>query len=143
MGEEWVFSRYHSINDVWVEGQRIAKDVMLLDEPEADTSPNSIMPRSMADRLAPYSCYATIILYGPLVQGVIELLASEYDKISVFKTRAPEDIIWSLSPVTARGGAVLRVAGKETELVRRWLGEALVAIQDIVGLDVYRSAFLS
>ena len=138
MGEEWVFSRYHSNNDVWVEGERIAKDVMLLDEPGADTP-----TRSMGDRLAPYSCYATVILWGPLVQSIIEKLAFEYDQISVFKAKIPTEIIWSLSPLTSKGGAIVRIAGKETEMVKRWLGEALITIQDTVGIDVYRSTFLS
>ena len=141
MGEEWVFARYHSINDVWVEGERIAKDVMLLDEPGTDTP---ILPaRSMGDRLAPYSCYATVILWGPLVQSIIEKLTFEYDQISVFKAKIPTEIIWSFSPLTSKGGAIVRVAGKETETVKRWLGEALITIQDTVGVDVYRNTFLS
>ena len=32
LGEEWEFWRYYSVNDVWANGRRVAKDVMLLEK---------------------------------------------------------------------------------------------------------------
>ncbi|KAG5636352.1 hypothetical protein H0H81_008348 [Sphagnurus paluster] len=139
MGEEWVFSRYHSTNELWAEGRRVAKDVMLLDEQVNLTS--NLPPRYMADRLAPYSCYAMVILYGPLVQYTIRHLSTQYDQISIFKTKAPAEMIWSLSPLAGQG-AIIRVAGKETEVVKTWLKQSLVDLQEAVGNDVYRIAFI-
>jgi urease accessory protein len=128
-GEEWVFSRYYSVNEVVVDGRRVGKDVMLLER------------EGLAEKLAPYSCYATVLLYGPLVAEVVKGLREEYARISVFKTGQPEDLLWSLSALGGDAGAVVRVAGTESELVRRWLGNALRALQGIVGVDVYRRAF--
>ncbi|KAG6818042.1 hypothetical protein H0H87_009197 [Tephrocybe sp. NHM501043] len=141
MGEEWAFSRYYSANEVWVEGKRVAKDVMLLDEEPLGNSIGKVPVRTMGDRLAPYSCYAMVILYGPLAEGTISYLVTQYDQISIFKTKAPADLVWSLSLMTSSQGAMIRLAGKETETVKRWLGEALVGLQDTVGGDVYQKAF--
>ncbi|KAF8078749.1 UreD urease accessory protein-domain-containing protein [Lyophyllum atratum] len=139
MGEEWAFSRYYSANEVWAEGKRIAKDVMLLDDQVDSTA--KVPLRDLGDRLAPYSCYATVILYGPLVQGTIQHLAAQYDQIAIFRTKGPAELVWSLSPMTSGNGAIVRVAGKETESVKTWLGQALIGLQQTVGIDVYRRAF--
>lgn len=139
LGEEWVFSRYYSVNEVWVDGKRVARDVLLLEDTE--NAVESLPKRTLEDRLAPYSCYATLILYGPLVQGVIQDIKSEYGSISVYKTRTPVDLIWSVSPFSHENGCVVRVAGKETESVKQWLGKALKMLEGVVGIDVYRRAF--
>jgi len=140
MGEEWAFSRYYSANEVWVEGQRIAKDVMLLEDQHVDSTAK-VSSRNLGDRLAPYSCYATVMLHGPLVQSTIQDIAAQYDEIAIFKTTGPAEMVWSLSPMTSGSGAIVRVAGKETESVKTWLSQALVALQETVGIDVYRKAF--
>lgn len=140
IGEEWAFSRYFSVNEVWINNKRIAKDVMLLN----DEHPDAKLPeRTLGERLAPYSCYAMVILYGPLVQKAIASMTEHYATISVFKTQSPANLLWSLSPITSGEvpGTVVRVAGTETEVVRKWLGHALADIEQVVGLDVYRRAF--
>lgn len=137
-GEEWVFSRYYSVNEIVVDGKRIAKDVMLL-ENEETTGPLPV--RTLANKLDPYACYATLLLYGPQVQGVISALTDEYGRISVFKTKEPAGLLWSLSSF-GDGGAVVRVAGKETEDVRRWMGAALGGLDVVVGKEIFRRIFL-
>jgi urease accessory protein len=139
LGEEWVFSRYYSVNEVWVDGKKIARDVLLLDDTVNDAQP--LPKRTLKDRLAPYSCYATLLLYGPLVQDVIGNINAEYATISVFKANSPSNLVWSVSPVSHQGGIIVRIAGKETEGVKSWLGNALRKLEDIVGIDVYRRAF--
>lgn len=140
MGEEWVFSRYHSTNEIWIEGRRVAKDVMLLDDQVDPTV--GVPPRTMPAKLAPYSCYAMIMLCGPLTLGTIERISADYNQISVFKTKAPADMVWSLSSMATEQGAIIRVAGKGTEGVRRWIGQALIGFRDTIGIDVYRKTFL-
>ncbi|KAJ7225641.1 UreD urease accessory protein-domain-containing protein [Mycena pura] len=139
-GEEWLFSRYYSVNEIMVEGKRVAKDVMLLENEDAAQA--TLPVRTLADRLAPYSCYATLFLYGPQVQGVIGALKEVYGQISVLKSREPAELLWSLSALSD-SGAVVRVAGKETEEVRRWLGEMLRPLEVVLGKDVFRQAFQS
>lgn len=135
MGEEWSFSRYCSANEIRINGKQVVKDVTLLEEQKISTR-----SRPLAARLAPYSCYAMMILFGPLVQGLISKLTSQYKKISVFRSKGPTDLLWSLSTL-AENGAVIRVAGMEVEMVRRWLGVSLSSIEDIIGADIYRSVF--
>jgi urease accessory protein len=140
LGEEWALSRYYSANHVWVEGKLIAKDVMLLEDP-TPLEPSPLAPRTLLDRLSPYSCYATLILYGPSVKSTILALTKMYEGITVFKTASPEPLIWSVSPINGGEGCIVRVAGKETEIVRGWLGDALRDLKDVIGIDIYRKAF--
>ncbi|KAH9947913.1 UreD-domain-containing protein [Amylocystis lapponica] len=139
LGEEWVFSRYYSLNEVWVDGERIARDAMLLEEQQSDI--HALPTRTLADTLAPYACYATVIMYGPLVQGVLRQLAAEYEAISVFKCTSPPNLVWSLSTIRQGRGCMVRVAAKETEDVKTWLSGALRGLEEVVGTDVYRKAF--
>lgn len=138
LGEEWVFSRYYSINEVWVDGKRIVKDVLLLEDSIEDTK---LPQRRLVDRLAPYSCYATLILYGTLVRNIVDDINAEYASLSVFKKNAPLDLIWSVSRIADGTGCVVRVAGKDTECVKNWLGHTLKRLETVVSIDVYRRAF--
>ncbi|KAJ3017866.1 hypothetical protein NUW54_g481 [Trametes sanguinea] len=139
LGEEWAFSRYYSLNEVFVDGKRIARDATLLDEP--DTQEGPLIPRTLAQRMAPYSCYATVIMYGDLVRRTSQNLSAAYSAITVFKQNRPPPLLWSLSPICDENGWVLRVAGKDTEDVKVWLGKALSDLESVLGVDVYRRAF--
>ncbi|KAJ8702444.1 hypothetical protein PTI98_001155 [Pleurotus ostreatus] len=139
LGEEWVFSRYYSANDIWVEDKRVAKDVMLLEDDPVDASP--LPRRQLRDKLAPYACFATAFLFGPLVQPAIKKLSCRYETIQVFKCTAPDKLIWSLSLVDDGAGAIVRTAGLEPEDVKMWLKEALRDVEELIGVDTYRRAF--
>ncbi|KZT75149.1 UreD-domain-containing protein [Daedalea quercina L-15889] len=138
LGEEWAFSRYYSKNEVWISDRRLAKDIMLLEEQEQVPS---LPPRTLADSLAPYSCYATLIMCGPLVESTMKFLSAEYRRLTVFKYATPPDLLWSYSAIGDGAGCVVRVAGTETESVRNWLGERLVPLEGAMGPDLYRRAF--
>ena len=140
LGEDWAFSHYHSVNEIFHNGRRIAKDVMLLED---TTELNAKIPsRSLQERLRPYSCYAMLILLGPQVQSIITAISHKYDQLSVFKTRSPAPLIWSVSPIDAnKAGVIIRAAGMESELVKEWLKDVLHGLERIIGVDVYRRAF--
>jgi urease accessory protein len=138
-GEDWAFSRYYSVNEIIVGSTRIAKDIMLL---EGESGAQSIAHhRKLSEKLAPYACYGTLILYGPSVQRVIEDLQAQYKAIVVFKRHSPDNLIWSLSPLSGKG-VVVRIAGQETESVKHWLRTSLGILRDLVGEDAYRKAFV-
>ena len=138
MGEEWAFSRYYSVNEIYYEGKRIAKDVMLLDDSELPGVPS----RPLAHKLKPYACYATLFLYGPHVMHIMAHMMARYDGIVVFKTRTPERLIWSLSLIdSSKRGIVIRVAGVTTETVKEWLMDALSGLETIIGKDAYKRVF--
>ncbi|TFY82824.1 hypothetical protein EWM64_g1192 [Hericium alpestre] len=140
LGEEWAFSQYYSLNELFVDGKRIARDAQLLEGDPVNIAP--LPERSLRDRMGPYSCYANVLLYGPSAEGVINDLDARYRAISVFKRAEPMDVLWSLSPLTGDAGRVLRVAGKETEDVKVWLRDALRGLENVIGMDVYRKAFV-
>jgi len=147
LGEEWEFWRYYSVNDMWANGRRVAKDVMLLEqdkEGEAKTSRwDGVLPiRRLVDRLAPYSCYATAILYGPAMRETLRDISQRSDKISIFKMASPPPLLWSFSWVgPQREGGIIRVAAMDTEGVRDFLKESLFGIKTLVGIDTYQKAF--
>ncbi|KAI0639714.1 UreD-domain-containing protein [Trametes polyzona] len=138
-GEEWAFSRYYSLNEVWVGNRRIAKDATLLEERDPQLGLFSV--RTLGETLAPYSCYATVIIYGDLVQDTIRHLSAAYGAITVFKQHSPPSLLWSLSQICEGKGCVVRVAAKETEEAKTWLGRALSDLEGVLGVDVYRRAF--
>ncbi|KAJ4002443.1 UreD urease accessory protein-domain-containing protein [Lentinula boryana] len=142
LGEDWVLSRYYSVNEVLIAGKRVAKDVMLLENNEFDS--DSRLNRSLAEKLSPFACYATVILRGPLVKETIAQLTTRYGGISIMQRKAPEDLLWSLSSIGSdkENGAVVRVAGKETEMVKDWLKNTLKSLEQHIGVDVYRRAFV-
>jgi urease accessory protein len=139
MGEEWAFSRYYSINEIFLQGKRIAKDVMLLDDTELG---EGIPSRPLSERLKPYSCYAMLFLHGPQLLPIIATIMEWYNQITVFKTKEPARLIWSVSPIdSTKLGIVVRVAGVETEIVKGWLKGCLAGLEAIIGRDAYKRVF--
>ncbi|KAH9044781.1 UreD-domain-containing protein [Lactarius pseudohatsudake] len=144
-GEEWAFARYYSVNEVFVEGTRSARDVVVLEGTDAKPPAPALPRRTLADRMGPYACYATLFLYGPRVQGVVRELEERMRAATVFQVREPLDVLWSLSPVrgdAGNDGRIVRVAGKETEDVKKWLSDALRGLVDVIGGEVYSKIFI-
>jgi len=112
---------------------------MLLDNTELD---EDIPSRPLSERLKPYSCFAMLFLHGPHLLPIITTITERYDQISVFKTKVPAKLIWSVSPVdSTKLGIVVRVAGVETEIVKGWIKEALAGLEAIIGRDAYSRVF--
>ena len=143
LGEDWSFSRYYSLNELWIDGERIARDAMLLEESQLPLNSGqlSLPARTIAERLSPYSCYATVLIYGPLMADTIQSLLASYSSITLFKHNARPPLVWSVSTICRGRGCVLRVAALETEDVRRWLGANLSLLKSIIGHDIYSKAF--
>ena len=113
-------------------------------EEEANTSrwDGALPVRNLADRLAPYSCYATVILYGPAIRETLSDVSHRCGEISVFKKASPPPLLWSFSWLgSQREGGIIRVAAMDTEGVRDFLKELLHRIKTLVGIDTYRKAF--
>lgn len=139
LGEDWVFSKYFSVNELFVDGRRVARDAMLLEE-QADNI-KSLPFRSLADRLNPYSCYATLVMYGARTRATTDHLTARFNAITVLKHATRPDTLWSLTAIDGGKGCVLRVAARTTEGVRTWLGEELRSLSDLIGKDVYDRTF--
>lgn len=161
-GEEWEFERYRSENEVWLGERRIAKDVLLLED-EAPSPPSSTTadndPSSFAlahepvahtttyrPRVAPYSCYATLFLFGPSCAALLVSVEREFAALVQHKQRAPFSLVWSFSPLALPGGlkgGIARCAGDSTEAVRDWATHVLGqgGIEDLVSRDLWKGAF--
>jgi urease accessory protein len=170
IGEEWCFTRYRSINEVHIGTERVARDVLLLSQVQVDSSedpatttttssspprprprPRTLRPRTLAEKLAPYACYATLLLFGPATTALAAHLARVYDGIRQMQVRSsnresssssPEALLWSFSPLANGRGCIVRVAGTETDRVKTWLKEQLRGLEEVVGKDAYTRAFV-
>jgi urease accessory protein len=149
LGEDWDFAKYYSLNEVKVDGKLVAKDVLLLEDPKSSptlttqSGSTRIPYRPLREQLAPYSCYAMVLLYGPQVQEAIEDISAQYKHITVYQMKQTPDSLWSFSLLgaTSSEGAIVRVAGKESEIVRSCLKTILRHLDVTIGIDTYRRAF--
>ena len=76
-----------------------------------------------------------------MVQGIVSGLEHQYRAISVYKQAQPDALLWSMSRI-ADGCVLVRVAGKETEIVKNWLKTTLSPLAELIGIDVYSRAFV-
>ncbi|GAA5985711.1 hypothetical protein JCM11641_007189 [Rhodosporidiobolus odoratus] len=163
--EEWEFERYRSENEVWIKGERIARDVLLLedeagscDSPSQSRAPSpptsdpdstpSDPPRTSTtyqSRVLPYSCYATLFLFGPHCARLLSHLSTSFTSIVQYKQPRPYSLVWSFSPLQGHpgGGGIARCAGDSTEAVKEWvvhmLGEG--GIEALISQDMWKTAF--
>lgn len=161
-GEAWEFDRYQSENEVWIKGQRIAKDVLLLEDEKAGDSKGSqpttkseggaerqtIPPpreTSYRHRVEPYSCYATLFLYGPETARLRSHISKTFLALTQYTQSRPFSLLWSYS-ILEGGGGVARCAGHSTEAVKEWVCELLEAgkseggIEKLIGQDLWKNA---
>ncbi|CEH16945.1 Urease accessory protein UreD [Ceraceosorus bombacis] len=118
-----------------------------------NTRNDATVPLSV--RCHPYTTYVTLLLVGPDCEQAIHHLKAAFAKIEqgvLPASKQPDDLIWSLSELHCEPqqsdlgkrsplrGAIVRVAGKETQTVRAWLAKHLQSMVDVVGPDLYRQA---
>ena len=121
-GERWAFNRFQSRNDVFISGERIFIDSILLNSAEESlASPH---------RTGRFNCFAMMLLVGEPLKNAAEILLAE---ISTRPVARGENLICSASPV--RNGAVLRVAGESVEHVGHALHHQLKFASALLGDD--------
>ncbi|GAA5908372.1 urease accessory protein UreD [Sporobolomyces salmoneus] len=148
-GEEWEFDRYHSQNELWIKGNRIVKDVLLLEDEEPSTlSPESIRggrETTYRHRVDPYSCYAALFLFGPQTERLRSSISKTFGSLTQYTQSRPYSLLWSYSQLEG-GGGVARCAGHSTEAVKEWVCELLEAgkgeggIEELIGKDLWKTA---
>ncbi|CAG8466757.1 11386_t:CDS:2 [Ambispora gerdemannii] len=104
-GEKWEFLRYESGVDILVEEELVFRDVVSLVQRHQNNTTvfsfDEITHNLIKDRLEPYQCYATCVIYGPRVRSLMRHVLEEFDSIVVNKsTRLPE-LIWSASVLSS------------------------------------------
>jgi len=121
-GERWAFDRFQSRNDVFLCGERIFMDSLLLDS-AAD-------PITSPHRTGRFNCFALLLLVGePLKPAAATLL----ETVSTRPVSRSAMLIASASP--ARNGAILRVAGESVEQTGRELHHHLQFASALLGDD--------
>lgn len=153
-GEEWEFEMYRSENEVWLGETRIAKDVLLLDDDrppgavagEGDGLAHTAPPRTFYPRVAPYSCYAALFLFGPATAKLRAHLDTSFSSLAQYNLSRPFSLVWSYSPVSGHpgGGGIARCAGASTEAVKEWIEHMLVngGIEEVIGRDLWKTALI-
>lgn len=124
-GEEWQFERYRSENRVYFEGKNVLKDILLLEDDREDEDKRGGGKTSYYERVAPYSCYATLVLFGPRFKPLQDHLQKSFESISQYQQQRPYSLLWSYSQLE-NGGGIARCAGDSTEAVKDWILESLV-----------------
>ncbi|GAA5864500.1 hypothetical protein JCM3774_005147 [Rhodotorula dairenensis] len=166
-GEEWEFAMYRSENEVWLGENRLAKDVLSLEDERPDIPggeaaagdrpspeeeggeeeedvPVAAGPTSYQSRVAPYSCYAALFLFGPHTAKLRAHLDAAFSAISQYSQSRPYSLVWSYSPLAGHpgGGGIARCAGASTEEVKDWVDHMLDngGIKDLMGGDLWQTA---
>lgn len=138
-GEEWQFARYRSRNEVWIEDRLVAKDVLLLEDETAAAGAD----KSYVARVAPYSCYATILLFGPAMAPILAHLQAAFANITQYNQSRPYSMLWSFSELEKGRGGIARCTGDSTEAVKDWIVQVLTdgGIESMIGEDLWKCAF--
>lgn len=121
-GERWAFDRVASRNRVVVDGRTVLLDAMDLNSGDADLT--------AAHQLGRFNCVATIFVLGPMVKSIGTRILDEINARAVTR-REPQ--IASASSVA--DGALVRIAGENTESVGRQIHRWLSPVAALLGDD--------
>ena len=121
-GERWAFNRFQSRNDVFLGGERIFMDSVLL-----DLAAGSL---SSSQRMGRFNCFAMLLLLGePLAAAAKDLLST----VAVSPVVRRAALVTSASQIN--NGAVLRIAGESVEQTGRELHRHLQFASTLLGDD--------
>lgn len=115
-GERWAFTRLESRNDVFINGERVLVDPILLSLGDAP------------QRMGRFDCLATLLLIGEPLRAIAETLKRSISAQPLGK-RLPQ--VCSVSPV--HDGALVRLAGMVVENVRQELQQSLDFLDELLG----------
>lgn len=118
-GERWAFTRLQSSNELWMDGERILIDSLLLDPADG--------PLGQSHRLGRFNCLAVIIVIGSALAERAARLLAEVAGEPVLHL-AP--FVMAASPL--RDGVLLRMAGERVEDVSREIRRRLGFVSEIL-----------
>jgi urease accessory protein len=121
-GERWALARYASRIEAAVGSKLAFRDAILLDRDPG--------PIDGLHRMGRYDCFGLMLMLGPAVAATAEGIVSWDAGQPIHRG---QDVIFSISPLA--GGAVIRVAGTETEAVGQWIRQRLGFLGALLGAD--------
>jgi urease accessory protein len=119
-GERWEFSRFETRNDVFIGGERVFVDSLLLEGSEALLS--------SAHRVGRFDCFAMLVFIGTPWR---ELGADLLRNVGSKAISSDGKLLWSASPI--REGVLLRVAGVQSQQVGAVLEQHLQPLSLLLG----------
>lgn len=117
-GERWAFARFDGRNDVFINGERVLVDPVLLQS------------ATVARHMGRFNCFATLLLIGEPLKTASNALIHSVAALPVEKG-ATQSV--SASPVP--DGVVVRIAGLEVENVRQVLRQYVRFGSELLGDD--------
>lgn len=132
-GELWDFDSYRSESKIYMNEKLVVRDAWLLE--------HSSLESRLVNRMSGYKCIANLFLYGAKCQIVIEVLLQFNQAEKIFKGKAVQPLIWSISsvPVEKQVGIMMRIAASDTTLMRDFLIARLSPFFEEDQLDRYFS----
>jgi len=121
-GERWAFAGFQSRNDVFLSGERVFVDSLLLDPDNGAVTSDHCAGR--------FNCFAMLLLLGDALR---ETTSRCLEQIALRPVERKGCLVCSASPL--RDGALLRVAGESVELVGRELHHYLQPLTALLGDD--------
>ncbi len=121
-GERWQFSRFQSRNEVFIAGERVFLDSVLLDATNPSLASSHVTGR--------FNCFAMLLLLGPNLEDAAQKLLAHIAAQPVTRT-AP--LVCSASPI--RNGVLLRLAAESVELAAKQLHRHLQFLPGLLGDD--------
>jgi urease accessory protein len=121
-GERWAFNRFQSRSDVFVSGERVFVESVLL-----SSGQGALTAQHRAGR---FNCFAILLLIGASLQDAAQRLLQD---IAARPVERSGQLVCSASPI--RDGVLLRVAGESVEEVGRQLHLHLKPLAALLGDD--------
>lgn len=121
-GERWNFSHLQSRNEVFIAGQRVFLDSILLNAASGFTA--------SAHQTGRFNCFATLLLLGTPLKEFAGKLTQEFSTRPVGRRAA---LVAGASAIS--GGVLLRLAGESVEEVGRELHQQLKFAAPLLGDD--------
>ena len=122
LGERWKFQSFQSRNEVFVAGQRMFLDALLLSSEGGSLEGPHRMGR--------FNCLATLLMIGPVFRSQAQQLLERMRQEPVLRRDA---LVASASPVA--DGVVLRLAGTHFESVAAELHRQIAPLADLLADD--------
>jgi urease accessory protein len=118
-GERWAFTRLQSSNELFINGERVLIDSLLLDSSDG--------PLDNAHRLGRFNCLAVIVVAG---SALAEKAARLLTDVAALPVTRHASLIVTASPI--QDGVLLRLAGECVEDVGREVHQHLAFISEIL-----------
>ena len=120
--ERWIFTRLQSRNEIFVSGERLLVDSLLLDLSDG--------PLEGPHRMGRFNCVAVIVVIGA---AVAEAAANWLAEVASRPVARRASLIVTASPL--REGVIVRMAGESSEEVAREIHRGLAFVPRLLGDD--------